>query len=275
LLLALFYPAHQMGDLAWMLLPFWALAALELARTLNVRPGERSEVLGVTVLAFLILVFIWLDFLGLMEGPASSDQAMLRTWLMFGSFFLLVVSLLLVAVGWSIRVARYGAAWGLIAALGIYSAGAVTAAAGVRNLPDSVDMWRAGGNLPESGLLQTTVNQMSDWSLGEIHSQPVTIVAINSPALVWLLHDRTVDVQVAPSPSSTPPIVVSVNQDNPALAAGYRGQSFVWRRKPLWNQATFSDWLRWLPFHQMAQDSEIVILWVRGDLFIDATAPKP
>ncbi len=47
LLLALFYPAHQVGDLAWMLIPLWSLAALELAHSSHVLPEERREVLGV------------------------------------------------------------------------------------------------------------------------------------------------------------------------------------------------------------------------------------
>jgi hypothetical protein len=70
-------------------------------------------------------------------------------------------------------------------------------------------------------------------------------------------------------------MLITINQDNPMLDPRYRGQNFVWRRTPLWDQATFSDWLQWLTFHQVAQQSETVILWTRSDLFIDSTAPKP
>ncbi len=275
LLLALFYPARQVADLAWMLVPLWSLAALELTRNLNVLPEERREVLGVAGLSILILVFIWFDFLGLIQAGGSPDQVTLRTWLMVGSFFLLVVSILLVAVGWSIRVARLGAVLGLTAVLGVYSFGALLGAAGLRVVPDAVEMWSPDRAIPQAGLLLTTVDQMSDWSNNNINSQPVTIAGINSPALVWLLHDRTENVVSELDISTSPPIVITTDQANPALAAGYRGQSFVWRQAPQWGQANFSDLVDWISFHQIPVTPENIIVWVRSDLFIDSAAPKP
>jgi hypothetical protein len=274
-LLALFYPGHRVADLAWMLIPLWSLAALELARNLIILPEERREVLGVVTLSALILVFIWFDFLGLIQPAVPSDQVTLRTWLMVGSFFLLIVSILLVAVGWSIRVARLGAILGLTAVLGVYSFAAMLGAAGLRVMPDAVEMWAPDRSVPEADLLLLTVDQMSDWSNDNINSQPVTIVGINSSALKWLLHDHTVNVVSALDISTTPPIVITTDQVDPALAAGYRGQSFVWRQTPQWSQAQVSDLVSWISFHQIPVTPEKIIVWVRSDLFIDSPAPKP
>jgi hypothetical protein len=275
LLLALFYPARQMGDLAWMLIPLWSLAALELARAANVHPEERPEVLGVVALTVLILAFIWFNFLALIRTPGDTQQSTLRTWLLFGAFFLLFISILLVAVGWSIRSARFGAVWGLTVALGLYAFGATMGAAGLRLIPDAVDMWRPGSNMPESDLLLTTVDQVSDWSLDNINSQPVTIAGIDSPALQWLLRGHAVYLTDALDVSATPPIVITTDQNNPALAAGYRGQSFVWRARPQWAQTDLAAWVDWLGFHQVVQNPEKIIVWVRGDLFLDSGVPKP
>ncbi len=274
LLLSVFYPNRQITDLGWTLIPLWALASLELARNLNVRPGERREVMGTVALSFLILVFIWLNFLGLTQASGLPTQAQARGWLMFGSFFLLVMSLLLVAVGWSRRIARFGAVWGLVAALGIYSLAALMGAAGLRRLGDAVDMWRPGGTLPESDLLLATVQNMSDWSDLNVNAQPITIAGVTSPALEWLLRERSVSLQDSASPTEAAPMVLAVNRDDPALAARYRGQSFVWRRTPLWEQTGFANWLDWATFHQAPQQSETLILWVRNDLFLDAK-PQP
>jgi hypothetical protein len=274
LFLALFYPAHQVGDLAWMLIPLWSLAALELAHSSNVLPEERGEVLGIAGLIVLILVFIWLDFLALAQG-SSPDQVTLRTWLMLGSFFLLVVSILLVAVGWSIRVARFGAVLGLTAFLGVYSFSALTGAAGLRVTPDAVEIWSPDNSLPQSGLLLTTVDQISDWSDKNINSQPVTIAGIDSPAFKWLLRGHTLNVVSTLDTATSPPIVITTDKADPALAAGYRGQSFIWRQTPLWSQAHFSDLINWASFHQIPVSNETLIVWVRSDLFIDSTAPKP
>ncbi|MGE5072564.1 MAG: hypothetical protein ACM3MF_03980 [Anaerolineae bacterium] len=275
LLLALFYPAHQVSDLAWTLVPLWSLAALELARNLNVFPEERREVLGVVALTVVILAFMWINFTGFLQTQAPSSQATLRIWLLLGSLFLLFISILLVAVGWSIRAARFGAIWGLTAALGIYAISAMTAAAGLRVVPESVELWRPGGRLPEAGLLRQTVDDLSDWSRSNADAQPVTIVALDSPALQWLLRGHELHQVAALDVSSQPPILIAVGQNNPQLAAGYRGQEFVWRQDPMWDQTTVFDWFRWLGFHQVVQEPQKVILWVRTDLFIDSPVPKP
>lgn len=266
LLLALFYPSRQVPDLAWMLIPLWSLAALEIVRRLNVEPGDRREVLGTVALSFIILTFMWLDFLALRRPGLPPEQVTLRAWLLVGSFFLLVVSLLLVGAGWSIGAARYGAIWGLAAFLGVYSFGALMAAAGHRNLPNSAEMWRPGGRLPMAGLLLETVQNQSAWSKLDPNAQPVTIAGIDSPALRWLLRDRPVEQLSAVGAASSPPMVITPDQQDPALVAAYRGQSFTWRSTPVWQ---LLDFAQWLPFHETAHQTETVILWARGDLFPD------
>jgi hypothetical protein len=266
LLLALFNPSRQVVDLAWTLIPMWALASLELARSLNVRPAERREVLGAATLSCVILVFIWLDLLAMGRPGIPQDQSLVRMWLLPGSFILLVVSLLLVAVGWSIRIARYGAVWGLAAFLGVYSFSALMAAAGLRNVPDSAEMWRPGAQLPMAGLLLDTVRDQSSWSNMDVDAQPVTIAGIDSPALQWLLRDRPVEVRAAAGAAPDLPMVITPNEQNDALVTSYRGQAFVWRSTPAWQQLRF---LEWLPFHATAHETETIILWVRNDLFAD------
>jgi hypothetical protein len=271
-LLSIFYPDRQIVDLGWMLIPLWALAAFELAYDLNVRPDERGQVLGAGAVVLLILVFVWLDFLGLSQFGALPDQAAARIWLMFGSLLLLVLSLLLVAAGWSARVARFGTIWGLVGTLSVYSLAASMGAAGLRRMPDAVEMWRPGGTLPQAGLLLGTVQDMSDWSDYNANSQSVTIAGINSPALRWLLRQRVVNVQEAVGAAVDAPMVLTVDRNDPGLAARYRGEAFALRRTPLWEQTGLSQWVDWLSFHQVPQQTETVILWVRNDLFLNAKA---
>jgi hypothetical protein len=157
----------------------------------------------------------------------------------------------------------------------VYSISALTGAAGMRVIPDAVELWSPDNGLPESGLLLTTVDQISDWSKNNINSQPVTIAGIDSPALKWLLREHTLNVVSALDTTTSPPIVITTDKADPALAAGYRGQSFVWRQTPLWDQAHLSDLINWTTFHQIPISNETIIVWVRSDLFIDSTAPKP
>ena len=129
---------------------------------LNVEPADRREVLGAVALTCIILTFMWLDFLALRRPGIPPEQTLLRTWLLIGSFFLLVISLLLVGVGWSPRsrcTAHVGAG-----RLPGYLFGVLMAAAGHRNLTNSAEMWRPGAQLPMADLLLSTVQEQSAWS---------------------------------------------------------------------------------------------------------------
>ncbi len=271
LLLALVYPSHQVSDLVWMLIPLWSLAALELARVVDVLPEERRQVIGVAGLTVFILFFVWLQFLSLNTLPLPSSQGTDRIWLLFGSLALLVICILLVAVGWSARTARLGVTWGLAAALGVYSFGALLGAGNIR-VAIGQEMWAADKTPAQADLLLTVVNEMSDWSKDNINAQPVTIVGVDSPALEWLLRGHSITKLSSVHPSSSPPpFVITSDQKDPSLSATYRGESFVWRESTLWDNAAVPDWMRWLAYHEMPTSSETIIFWVRDDLFLDST----
>jgi hypothetical protein len=274
LLLALFYPFHQASDLVWMLIPMWSLAALELARALNILPDERWQVIGVVGLIVFILFFVWLQFLSITTLTIPSLEANNRIWLLFGSLALLIVCILLVGAGWSARTAQFATVWGVAVALGIYSFGAMLGAGNLR-VTQSQEMWTADQTPAQADLLLTVANEMSDWSDITINSQPVTIMGIDSPALKWLLRGHQISLVNALSASASPPLAITKDQNNPTLASGYRGESFVWRQAPSWGKATLSDWMRWVAYHQMPQSSEKIILWVRNDLFLDTKSTKP
>lgn len=266
-LLAIFYPSHQAEDLVWMLIPLWTLASLEMARALNVPREDRREVLGAVALCSLILVFMWLDFLALRRPGVPADQAQLRLWLLVGSFLLLAISLLLVAVGWSKRIAQYGAVWGLAAFLGIYSVAMLMAAAGLRQIPNSAEMWRPGAQPPMADLLLTTVQDQSKWSGMDANEQPLVIAGLDSASLRWLLRDRPLETRSGAGTGLNAAMVITPDEQDPGLVSAYRGQAFVWRSTPAWQLFRLPEWL---PFHEMTHQSENIILWVRNDLFPDA-----
>ncbi len=70
-LVALFYPARQVADLAWVLVPLWALAALELSNHTLIFFEERREVTGMALLVLILLVFSWLNYAGIALDPRN------------------------------------------------------------------------------------------------------------------------------------------------------------------------------------------------------------
>lgn len=268
LLLAVFIPSRQVSDLAWMLIPLSALAALELVRSIDMFHDERVEVAGVVLLTAFIWAFSWLDFSKINWIQANSQEYFMRLWLLFGGLLLLVFSILLVASGWSIRTARIGSTWGLAFVLGAFGLGGALGSAGLRGLSFPELWWQP--NIPaHAGLLQSSVNDLSEWSRGDDNAAPVVIAGVNSPSLEWALREHEVTVVESLDISSSPDFVITPLQDDPALASSYRGQDFTWRQTPLWNDTLSpQSWIRWVTLRQMPQSGEVIILWARDDLFL-------
>lgn len=268
LLLAVFLPSRQIADLSWTILPLAALAALELARNFDVFPEERREVAGVVLLVIFLWTFSWLAFSGLVWLPPDSQTYLVRFLFLMGALLLLVISLLLVGLGWSARIARLGGIWGMTLALGLLGLGGAFGSAGMRGLA-SPELWWLPSVPIEASLLRETVQDVSRIGYGDKNAVSVAIAGVESPALEWALREYTLTRVETPGGISAPDIVITPWLVDPVLAAAYRGQEFPWRQNPLWNASPQSIWLRWAALRDMPQAGETLILWVRDDLFLD------
>ena len=269
LVLAVFYPGRQVHDLAWMLIPLLALAALELSRHMDLRKVESAEAGGVAALTAILLIFAWLDLAGLLWDMPGTERGNLRMVMLVGALLLLVVSLLLVAVGWSLRVARLGGVWGVVVALGLGTLAAGLGAGHIR-AEYSSEMWDAGAYPAHADLLAATAGELSEWGVGIENGLPITISGLDSPAVLWALHRHELTVVDALDASTAPAILVTPLQNEPVLAASYRGQDFTWNQRPAWDTVGFNEWLRWAVLREMPQNFDTILLWARSDLFIDA-----
>ncbi len=267
--LAVINPSRQPADLVWALIPLWTLAAFELSRHLELVSEDRLETAGLTAFTILLLAFAWMDLNFLSLTPIPSTQATLRIILFFGALLLLILSVILVGFGWSPRIARVGAAWGVTLLLGLYTLGAAWGATGLRN-PNAVELWDSSPRSAQADLLSQTADEISEWATGHADDLPVTVFGIDSPALLWSLRNHDVKVVIALDPASSPELIVTPPQADLGLASAYRGQDFNWRQTPFWD--SFPS-VRWLILHELPSSAETVVLWVRNDLFIDSEQP--
>jgi len=277
LLLALAYPARQVADLAWAILPLWTLASLELSRYTRMEGVRGWELAGVTALTVSILVFVWLNLAASASQTFVSPAVQTRLLLLLGALLILGLSLTLVAFGWSTEVARLGAAWGGTAFLVAFTLGASTGAGGLRQ-PLTAELWSPSPQTAQADLLKKTLDDLSDWNKGHVESLPVTIVGLDSPALRWLLRDWEVKEADTLSPADSPEMVITPQSVELNLSAAYRGEDFVWYQSPNWDEALPEEWLHWFVYRQMSQQKESLTLWARGDLFFDSgetTSPAP
>lgn len=280
LLLAVFY--RQIPELAWAILPLLALAAMELSRALDMYREEFVEV-GVAAFAISVLsAYIWYNIAGIALNPFPTPATVPvfgvvenpRFFVLYGLVGILLVSIGAAAFGWSTRLARLGATWAFAVLFGLYSVGAAWGASGLRN-PGGVELWLTGSRPLHANLLRTSVDEVSEFSLGHVDAQPVTIYRISSPALEWLLRNHALTVVSTLDPQVAPPIVITPLMSDLGLPSAYRGQDFTWRQTPSWSSAQDYDWIIWLVFRKLPLENETLLLWARNDLFPDARESQP
>jgi hypothetical protein len=280
LLLAIFY--RQTSELVWVIMPLLALGALELSRAFNIFAEERVEV-GVVVLALtILLVYIWFDVskIGLdPQGQLASTTLPLfgrdiqiggaPYVVLIGAVLIIILCVSFVAFGWSARTAWLGTTWAFALCLGAYTLAAAWGSSGLR-AQNGVEFWRPDQPPVQADLLLSTIDDISEFSVGHAQSQPVTVMGIDSPALEWILRYRQVEMVSSLDPQVAPPLVVTPMMDTLGIPAAYRGQDFTWRQNPQWEFVKAPDWIRWLVFRQLPRENETIILWARDDLFPDA-----
>lgn len=267
-LLAAVYPGRQAGDLIWLLVPLWTLAAGELSRHFDFEGRSFWGVAGTAVLTFALLASTWLYLLNAVSLPGELGQA--RFLILIGLLLVLALTLVLIAYGWSLALARFGLVWGGGAILLLLTIAALTGAIGVRE-PLTAELWTPAPRIAQADLLLETVEELSAWNARDPRGLPVTVAGVDSPALRWLLRDRPLEFVAAPPVNETVPLLITTDTQ-PSLTADYRGQDFVWWQTPDWANARPADWMRWYLFRQIGLQSQNILLWARSDLLFESPA---
>lgn len=281
LLIAVFY--RQTAELAWVIIPLLILAAQELSRAFDIYFEERVEISVVAGAVMILLTYIWFNIANIGLNPYESLTPTTlpifnrmvtlpfgaRYMVLIGASLILVICIGLVAFGWSARTARLGTTWSFSLFLGIYTLASAWGASGVR-FPNGVELWGPDQTPVHADLLASSINDISLFSSGDIESQPVTVMGVDSPSLEWALRNRDVETVSVLDPLNAPPIVITPLMNELGLPSAYRGQDFTWRQPILWENVQRPDWFRWLVYRQLPHETETIILWVRDDLFPDA-----
>ncbi|MEA3351835.1 MAG: hypothetical protein U9Q82_14560 [Chloroflexota bacterium] len=266
LAVVLVYPARQVGDVAWVIVPLWTLAGLAFSDDLMEDWRERVS-LGQAATVVVLLVMAWLTLAGMRFDVADALRV---RWLLIGGVFVLgVLSVVFVGLGWSWGVARSGTVLGVLVAFGLYTLAAMFGLSQVR--PGSpTELWFPPPQTGQADLLAGTLTDLSLRQTGDANSLD-GVVLLDSPALRWVLREFSDIVFVSSLEEGALPAVViaPVESETMAWAAAYRGQDFVWRLSPSWLGGAPSPWVDWFVFRDAPLESTSIILWARGDLFPD------
>jgi hypothetical protein len=268
LIFALFYPGRQVADLVWVLIPLWALAAIELEHFL---PESKPNIVSLLQAGLIIILaaLFWNTLVSTNKlVPAENPSpATIRLVLLLGILMLGSLTAVLIGLGWSWSISRNGLVWGVAASCLLYSISVLWGAAQLRpNQP--AELWGAPPGTGENDLLISTIKEMSDWQTGMPQFIKIDSL-VDSPSLRWALHSfpNTQFISTLAGRDMPPILITPQDQAAPDLAAAYRGQDFTWRVWPGWTGALPENFIDWLTFRQAPTANEQIILWVRGDIF--------
>jgi hypothetical protein len=280
LLLVLIYPSRQVGDLCWVLVPLLILAARQLERSLWVEVESKIPAFGMAVLVTVILIFVWINLVGISEGLQTNLPAPNRWVVILIGILIVAIVTFLVGWGWSMEPAIKGSLWGMYAALFLYLVFSLTHAVHLR--PQlSAELWDRDYPVPQAGLLVRTLDSLSDRHTGRPSALDVTVVGVQSPALRWVLRDyEKVAFTDQLAGDIQPSVVITQQEEQPKLAASYRGEGFLWYEYTDWSLMLDSEYFPWWVQRISPQQKVSLIMWARTDIFPDSqgnitTAPQP
>lgn len=266
LILILIYPARQVWDLAWVLVPLWVLASLPFADMLRKKsPSQVSWILAGMILVLAAL--LWLSFTRLTVPVGSQRLALIQWGMVVGSFGLAVLSLVIVAAEWGWDEARVGGVMGCSAALLIYTLSALNMAA-YRSGDDPRQPW-----LPEPGpgqisLLVETIKEVSVYQTGREDSVPIALM-VDNPSVLWAVRGFK---NVTFNPDETRNLAADVLITGQERAERmqdleYLGQDFDYRVFTDWTGPVPEDWKSWIVSREGPVETFQLLLWVRLDAY--------
>src|SRR4030042_1405210 len=209
LLLPLLYAGRQVGDMAWALIPLWALAAIEISRLLITDQKDaftRLVVVGLGLLLFVLVVVGWLNLLSI----GRYQKNVVVYWAIFiGAFLLGFIAILLVAAVWSTSAARLGMVYALCLVLGLQLFSSSWGMSIVRK-NGAQGLWCLPATTGQADQLSLTLFGLSCWDTG-FKDQLEIVALVSSPALQWELRQfpNTHFGTTIPAGES-PPVVITM-----------------------------------------------------------------
>jgi hypothetical protein len=259
------------ADMAWALIPLWALAAMEISRSFLADEDTVTRLVaaGLALLLFVLAVVGWINLLSIGRYQVS----VVVYWaIIFGALLLGVIAVLLVAATWSTLAARLGVVWALCVVLGLQLFSNSWGMAILRPT-GAQELWISPASTAQADPLRATLSDLSRWNTG-LSDQLEIVALVDSPsqqwtALKWELRNfPNLRFKLALSSTESPPVVITMKgAEVPSLAEKYRGQDFVWTLYPGWQGVFPPGFINWLAFRQAPLGQEQIILWARTDIF--------
>ncbi len=268
LLWVIVYPGRAVGDLIWLAIPLWSLTVRRVIQLTNIAKVERKSVFAHVFLVVVLAGFIWLNLSGyvLSIGNAASEKNRLAAIII--SVVLLILTTVLVGWGWTWRTAGKALTLGFCLFFTVYSIGVSLRAAGYGDKPCH-EPWRDSPCFAGADHMVRTIQDISEWNFKSRTGVDIGVAGLQPDALLWSLRNYPgVNQSIALSSVNQPSLLITDNDEKINLPPeGYLGQDFVIMQKVDWKEAFEKNYLAWLVNRKVSSEDDLILLWVRGDLF--------
>jgi hypothetical protein len=270
----LVYPARRVVDSALISIPLAVFAARGIVSIIRIDLEDRWMVFGQAVLAATLIVsaiFSYIALFQVMQGNADQNSHIAR---LIAVLLLILLSLLLVGWGWSVRTSLTGLFMGVLLVTFIISFAAGMRSAGFGRDP-AAELTHDGGVFTDSKLLTGTIQDISRWNRGVSNGVSITVSGLDTPGLRWAFrNEKSVQFVTQLPLSENPDMILSPALDVVQAASNYVGQDFIVKREPAWSLLLPAEWGRWALFREVVAEQQMVVLWVRDDLFPGAATEQ-
>jgi hypothetical protein len=271
LVLILVNPGLELTQFFWLVFPLYTLAAIEIKHHLKAEGGETTPTLGVAILIMTIAGFLWFNF-GKLTYGGDQNQLILAVG---GGIGILLVSAILIILGWSRTVALKGYIWGILVIIFLYTFSTGWRVSGIGTGFQS-EMIGSAQTVPQLDLIKKSINEISNWNADTSTGIGVTVVGLDSKVLKWGLKDFTkINYQLATEKDLQPEVILTETDQTFEFQDQYRGQDFIYEQFINWQNFTVMDWISWIIHRKVSYSNSSVVLWVRADQFPGGTISLP
>lgn len=256
-------PARDLTQVIWVSVPLYLLAAQELSLHFNTEQGDLIPSIGIAALVFIMIAFLWLSF-GRITYGGDQKELLIAVGAGIG---ILLLSGILIVLGWSAKIAGKGILWGMLGVFAIYLFSTAWRVSGISMLGQT-EMIGPERSLTQMALMDKTISELSNWTAGSSKGIQVSVIGLNSKALEWGLKDYlNTNFRMDIPGDEHPPIVIAAKDEPFNFQDRYRGQDFEFESSVDWQSFRPMDWISWLVHRKTATINSAIVLWARADLF--------
>ena len=264
-------PSANILDVSWLVIPLYLVSANGAAYLIEHFRTISGKVFLISIPILSSFVFIYLLLLRVVSFQSYTLEIGQILISIIAIVFFLLLMLIILAWGWSIRLGVNGFTTGLMIILLIHQLSITAHSTGVASRPEQ-EVWRSSGYFQDAHLLKEIISDIVEWNRGTLRKIDVVLLNSMDDNILWELKEYDIKSVNDLAPNEKPSLLITGIDQIINHETNYLKQRFVRNVYPQWLQDPIhalinSDFYEWLFLRMGSLKEERMILWARNDLF--------